>query len=327
MAKYIKDDNDCKLLPEYERVTRSKIRGKAVECIASIVPQDIAAERKLYIRVPKLEQDACLVPGTLRLTAKLKNKNKKSWFLNNISALLHKEDRATRVNEGFASENVRKLMSGDDSGSGTGSTQNVKDKFLADTYKDEIVIPLGHILENQGLYGPYGVDFNIDFEITLPLASKVMVAQSSQSVAGYELENLQLKYKKIRNADLYSQSIQSHSVGRSLPYHYVELYKTLDWANGSTRENIRINVPRKSMTAIVMLFRDDAKNSEKFVFPNITNILATIEGVPNTLYSGRKGGLTRSGLYEVAPRHILGLRVQHGDTRRVLSEQQIRSRG
>ena len=166
--------------------------------------------------------------------------------------------------------------------------------------QDEIVIPLGHILENQGLYGPYGMDLKIDFEITLPPACEIMVGQSSQSVAGYELENLQLKYKKIRNADLYSQSIQSYSVGRSLPYHYVELYETLDWAKGSTRENIRINVPRKSMTAIVMLFRDDTKDSEKFVFPNITNILATIEGVPSTLYSGGKSGLIRSGLYEAA---------------------------
>ena len=223
-----------------------------------IVPQDSAAERTLYIRVPKLEQDTCLVPGTLRLTAKLKTKNTKSWFLNNISALLQrevrvkfnnidvyhntresdfqvykdlwqsKEDRATRVNEGITSENVRKLTSGDDSGSGTGSTQNVKGKFMSDTYKDEIVIPLSHIFENQGLYAPYGMDFNIDIEITLPPASDIMVAQSSQSVAGYELENLQLKYKKIRNSVLHSQSIQSYLVGRSLPYNYVELYKTLD---------------------------------------------------------------------------------------------------
>lgn len=119
-------------------------------------------------------------------------------------------------------------MSGDDSGSRTGSTQNVKDKFMADTYKDKIVILLGHILENQELHGPYGMYFNVDFEITLPLAKDIMVVQSSQLVARYKLENLQLKYKKIRNADLYSQSIQSYSVGQSLPYHYAELYKTLD---------------------------------------------------------------------------------------------------
>ena len=61
-----------------------------------------------------------------------------------------KSYRATRVNEGIAGENVRNLMSNDDSGAGTGSTQNVKDKFMADTYKDEIVIPLGLIQKTRG---------------------------------------------------------------------------------------------------------------------------------------------------------------------------------
>ena len=49
-----------------------------------------------------------------------------------------------------------------------------------------------------------------------------------------------------------------------------------------------------------MMFRDDTKDSERFVFRNITNIRATIEGVPNTLCSGGAGGLSRSGLYDAA---------------------------
>ena len=82
---------------------------------------------------------SCILPGSLKLTAKLKNKNDKSWFLNNISAnlqrdvkvrfgkidvyhnshkseyLLYKDlwqsdaDRAVRVSEGIANENTRKL--------------------------------------------------------------------------------------------------------------------------------------------------------------------------------------------------------------------------
>ena len=332
MAKYIKDNKDSKLLSSYERFTRSKIRGKVVECTVSMVPENISEHRTLFIRVPKLEQNVCLVPGSLKLTAKLKNKNTKSCFLNNIAALLQrelrikfnnqdvyhntresdsllykdlwqsKEDRETRVDEGIANENTRKLMSGDDSGSSSGSTQVVNDKFIADTYKDEIVIPLSRIIENQGLYAPYGMDFNIDIEITLPKASDIMKVQASQSVAGYELEDLRLKYKKIANEDLYAMSTLSYSVGRSLPYRYVELYQTnsADWKRGTTSVNLRVNMPRLSMTAIVLLFRDDAEDSESFVFPNISNIRATIEGVPNTLYSGGTGGLTRSGLYDAA---------------------------
>ena len=221
MSKHIKDNNDSKLLPSYERFTRSKIRGKAVECTVSMVPESISEKKTLYIRVPKLKQGACLVPGSLRLTAKLKNKNTKSWFLNNIAALLQREVRIkfnnqdvyhntresdfllyrdlwqskegfnARVDEGIANENTRKLMSGDDSGSSSGSTQVVNDKLIADTYKDEIVIPLSRILENQGLFAPYGMDFNIDIEIKLPEANDIMQAQASQTVAGYELKSLQ----------------------------------------------------------------------------------------------------------------------------------------
>ena len=109
-------------------------------------------------------------------------------------------------------------MSGDDSGSDSGSTQVVNDKFIADTYKGEIVISLSHILENQGVYASYDMDFNIDIEITLPKASDAMKAQTSQSVAGYELEDLKIKYKKMANEELYSLSTQSYKVGRSIPY-------------------------------------------------------------------------------------------------------------
>ena len=121
----------------------------------------------LYVKIPKLEVGSCIIPSSLKLTAKLKNKNTKSWFLNNISALLQRDikvrfgkidiyhnspesefllykdlwqserDRKTRVDE-----NTRKLMSGDDSGPGTGTDQKVKDKVTADTYKEEIVIPV-----------------------------------------------------------------------------------------------------------------------------------------------------------------------------------------
>ena len=50
------------------------------------------------------------------------------------------------------------------------------------------------------------MNFDIRFKITLPAAKDVMVAQSSQRVAGYKLENIKLKYGKITNADLYTQS-------------------------------------------------------------------------------------------------------------------------
>ena len=106
-------------------------------------------------------------------------------------------DGKTRVDEGIANENTRKLMSGDDSGEGTGTDQKVKDKVIANTYKGEILIPVGRILENQGVFAPRAINADFEVEITFPKADEIMVAQSSQSVAGYELTELKLRYKKL----------------------------------------------------------------------------------------------------------------------------------
>ena len=104
-------------------------------------------------------------------------------------------DRKTTVDKGIVNKNTRKLMSGDDSGSKIGSAQVVKDKVIADTYKGEIVIPVGGILENQGVFAPWAINADFEVEITFPKGEEIMVTQSSQSVAGCKLRELKLKYK------------------------------------------------------------------------------------------------------------------------------------
>ena len=237
--KYFKDNNDMRLLPSFDKFTRSKIRGNTVDFTLTLNPTVIGETDTLYVKIPKLEVKSCPIPSSLKLTAKLKNKNPKSWFLNNISALLQRDikvmfgridiyhnsqesefllykdlwqserDRKTRVDEGIANENTRKLMSGNDSGADTGTDQNVKDKVIADTYKGEIVIPVGRILENQGVFAPRAINADFEVEITFPKGEEIMVAQSSQSVAGYELTELKLKYKKIISQELYNSAEQS----------------------------------------------------------------------------------------------------------------------
>ena len=51
------------------------------------------------------------------------------------------------------------------------------------------------------------------------------------------------------------------------------------------------------MNAVVMLFRDDAKDSEKFVYPKISKVEVSIEGVPNALHTH---ALQKYGMYEAA---------------------------
>ena len=103
-------------------------------------PEDIYS-----VSIPALNANECIVPDTLALSFKFNNSNTKSWFLNSLGRLLvdrlsikvqgvevyqntgesilevYKDlwrsdvDRANRQDFGIAAENVRKLISKDDS--------------------------------------------------------------------------------------------------------------------------------------------------------------------------------------------------------------------
>ena len=321
-TNYIKDDRDMKMLPLHTRLTRSKVKGKREKCTVTLTQTTINEGDTLYVKVPKLAVGDCIIPGSLKVTCKLENKNTKSRFLNNISALLRQsvtvklgntelyhntqeneyllykdvwdsdQSRKCRESEGIASENTRKLMSGDDSGSGSGSSSNTEDKMIADMYKDRLEIPIGHhILGVQGVCAPRALDSDFDVDIQFAMGKDIMEAQSSQSIAGYKVTNLNLEYEKIRSQELYDQAEQSYISGRSIPYRFIEkpTTNTTDWLKSTTDVTARVNLPRRSMNAIIMLFRDDAKDSEKFVYPNIENVDVSIEGVPNALYTKSMG--------------------------------------
>lgn len=63
---------------------------------------------------------------------------------------------------------------------------------------------------------------------------------------------------------------------------------------------VQVNTPHNSLNAIVLLFTDDSKNSEKYVHPNLESVDANIEDVLNSLHSGRSGSLTKNSMYKHA---------------------------
>ena len=75
---------------------------------------------------------------------------------------------------GLASENIRKLMSKDDSADKTAKTNGVLDSTIASIH-DRLKIPLGKILCDHGPYAPYGM-CNFEYRITLPKSKKIMKA-------------------------------------------------------------------------------------------------------------------------------------------------------
>ena len=126
---------------------------------------------------------------------------------------------------------------------------------------------------------------NLQFIITLPKATDIMVARSGSSVGGYTLENLEMEYESVVNHDLAMEVLRGYEAGQSLAYEHVTLMKTTEWNKDSTTVNETINLPRKSMRATVLLFRNkNVTDSEQFVYPNIESVKITIEGIPKSRF-------------------------------------------
>ena len=298
------------LKPGFKKTALMPIKGKRSVKITSLIKTEAAPEDIYTVSIPALNRSQCIVPDTLALSFKFTNSNTKSWFLNNLGRLLverlnvnvqgvevyqntgesmmevyndlwrSNEDRDNRQEFGLAKENVRKLVSKDDSGNKATKTDGVLNLTIANMC-DRMKIPLGKILGDHGPYAPYGM-FDFECRITLPQSKKILKAQDGGDKGEYKHTDLYLKYEIIESEDLVREVKDQYNVGRSLGYDYTTLLKTLSWKKDSTREVIDVNIPRKSMKAIVLIFtKSDAEDSENFPFADLTRVNVTVEGNPN----------------------------------------------
>ncbi|CAB4026897.1 Hypothetical predicted protein, partial [Paramuricea clavata] len=127
---------------------------------------------------------------------------------------------------------------------------------------------------------------DLQYVITLPEADKNMSAQGGEAVEGYTLENIELEYESIDNIDLARKAENIYGAERELSFEHVTLMKKTEWSKDSTIINETINVPRRSMKAIVILFTNKTRtDSGEYIYPNIEKVRVTVEGVPNAVYS------------------------------------------
>ena len=298
------------------------IRGPRTRSVVTFNPSMISPGEELYINIPKLKPSSCLVPGSLSLLFDFKNSNTKSRFMNNLSKLLAKRlqikvagetdydcsgeslfevfDRKKMIEQGVANENLRKLFSGDDSGKKVGDTSKVADALVLSIYGTKLKKPIDKIIGDLGLYTPFNMNNNPMYILTLPEADEIMTAQGGQKVEGYKLENHELEYETIENDSLASEISSMYTTGRSLSYKHVTLMRTSNWDKSLTIVNENINIPRKSMSAVVLLFTNKVRtDSEQYLYPNLEKVRLTIEGVPNSVFSQ---GLPKSRFFEEAKR-------------------------
>jgi hypothetical protein len=118
------------------------------------------------------------------------------------------------------SENLRKLMSGDDSGNNTGD-----DKIVYGIYGKQLKKPVNKILKDHGLFVPFHMNNNPMYILTLPKSGDVLTPQSGEVIGSYSLDNLALEYETIENSDLADDITSLYTCGRSLSYQHVTLMR------------------------------------------------------------------------------------------------------
>ena len=165
--------------PDFRRSMKTKIKGTRTRHVITFNPNKANPGEVIYIDTPKLKQDVCLVPGSLNLMFDFKNANAKSWFQNNLSKLLTKEltrkmagevvfsntgesvmeiykdlwktskERDNLIEYGIGSENLRKMISKDDSAAASGSADKASDALMFSVHSTKQRIKLGKILEDH----------------------------------------------------------------------------------------------------------------------------------------------------------------------------------
>ena len=281
-------------------------------------PSEANPGARLEVRVPKLNKNEVLVPGSLalRFDIDLTGGHANNYLIQNVSRalvsqqvvkfggttlddivdfdvykiftdlFLPQETRANMLAEGIQSVKLSKIRSG----AGDKPTSGVdNEKELEKVYKNKYRINLDHqILTDHGVFYPQALYQDLVFELVLAPADQV-VKGSDATKLKYKLTNIQLEYEMIRSENLAKDATSVYESGKEFLYDHVSRDSVVSVKTSDERVNIKVNAQRRSMKAILLLFvkpyAAGARDSEEYVFPDLKKTSVTINGSPNMLYN------------------------------------------
>ena len=200
---------------------------------------------------------------------------------------LSQEKRETMVIDGIQSKDLCKIRSG----SADKKTSGVDtEKQLNAIYRSKYRIRLDYqILTDHSVFYPQAFFNDLSFELTLAPASQV-VKGSDLTKLKYKLTNIQLEYKIIHSNTLAEEAHSIYESGKEFLYDHMLRDTVVPIAKDKDeRINIKVNPQRRSLKAILLLFVEPytagTRDSEKYVFPDLTKVEVTVNGKPNMLYN------------------------------------------
>ena len=213
-------------------------------------PSEANPGESLHVRVPKLNKNEVLVPGSLalRFDIDLSGGHANNYLVQNVSrALVSKqvvnfggttlndivdydiykiftdlflpeEMRGNMVSEGIQS----KILSQIRSGAGDKPTTGVDAKNkLEKVYGKKYRINLDHqILTDHGVFYPQALYTDLLFEL-VPAPADQVVKGSDAAKLKYKLTNIQLEYEMIRSKELADEATSAYESGKEFLYDNV----------------------------------------------------------------------------------------------------------
>jgi len=233
---------------------------------------------------------------------------------------LSQEQRDNMLLEGIQSDDFCKIRSnaGDKKTSGVDAENELNNIYG---------IRLNHeILTDHGVFYPQVLYNDLVFEVTLGAASQV-VKGSDTTKLKYKLTNIQLEYEIIRSEKLANEARRTYSSGKEFAYDHVHLEKTIPFKRDTdTRLNIKVNAQRRSMKAILLLFIEPysagARDSEKYVFTDLTKVRVTINGSPKMLYNE---AIVSTDLWAEASRFFVKEKIKQSTSETLPDRGQVRA--
>ena len=281
-------------------------------------PSEANPGDRLEVRVPKLNKNEVLVPGSLalRFDIDLSGGHANNFLVQNVSRalvsqlvvkfggttfddivdydiykiftdlFLPEEKRGNMVAEGIQSKNLSQIRSGE----GDKPTSNVKaENELVKVFGKKYRINLDHqILTDHGVFYPQALYTDLVFEVKIAPASQV-VNGSDPTKLKYKLANIQLEYEMIRSENLADEATSAYEGGKEFLYDHVNRFRAIPINTSSPLINITVDSQRRSMKDILILFLKGytagARDSEKYIFTDLKKVSVTMNGSPNMLYN------------------------------------------
>jgi len=324
------------LRPTYNEKTLGAMKAERTVKRITFDRTEASPGETLYVSVPKLNKNDVLVPGSLalRFDIDLSGGHANNFLVQNVTRalvdkmvvkfggtileetvgydiykifedlFLSQEKRDDMILQGLQSEDLCKIRSG----AGDKKTSGVNtEKKLNDIFGEKYHINLDHqIKTDHGILYPQALYNDLVFELTLAAASQV-VRGSDATKLKYKLTNIQLQYEMIRSKTLADEAERVFTNGKGVLYDHVMHSQVVPISKDTeTRINIKLDAQRRSLKAILLLFIEGytggMRDSEKYVFPDLTKVSVTINGSPNMIYNN---GIKDKDMREEASRFFV----------------------